>query len=222
MQNSFQFPNPDTASRDGLLCWGGILAPDTLLQAYSQGIFPWFNEDEPILWWSPNPRFILFPEKLKISKSLQKTIREKKYQVKFDTAFREVILHCKHVFRNGQLGTWITDDMVEAYCNLHELGFAHSVEAYNEGELVGGLYGISIGRVFCGESMFHLKADASKVAFYYLIEFAKKHQFHFIDAQTPTEYLASFGAENIPRKKFLNLLSEALKFNSLKGKWENL
>ncbi|HBX49556.1 MAG: leucyl/phenylalanyl-tRNA--protein transferase [Bacteroidetes bacterium RIFOXYA12_FULL_35_11] len=219
MQSSFQFPDPDTASRDGLLCWGGDLSPATLLQAYSKGIFPWFNDDEPILWWSPNPRFILFPDKLKVSKSLQKTIRENKYEIRFDTAFRDVVEHCKNVSRYDQLGTWITDDMVEAYCNLHELGFAHSVEAYYEGKLVGGLYGISIGRVFCGESMFHLKSDASKVAFYYLIEFAKKHQFHFIDAQTPTTYLASFGAECIPRKKFLKLLSEALEFESLSGKW---
>src|SRR3989339_1352447 len=167
MQSSFQFPDPDTASRDGLLCWGGDLSPATLLQAYSKGIFPWFNDDEPILWWSPNPRFILFPDKLKVSKSLQKTIRENKYEIRFDTAFRDVVEHCKNVSRYDQLGTWITDDMVEAYCNLHELGFAHSVEAYYEGKLVGGLYGISIGRVFCGESMFHLKSDASKVAFYY-------------------------------------------------------
>jgi len=210
------------ADDEGLIAFGGDLSPDFLLSAYRQGIFPWFSKDEPILWWSPNPRMVLLPENFKVRKSLQQVIKKGTFALKTDTAFREVISRCSRVPRPGQDETWITDDMIEGYVKLHELGYAHSFESYFEGELVGGLYGLSIGNCFFGESMFFTKTDASKVAFYHLVEFAKKHGFAFIDAQQPTEHLHSLGARPMDRKQFLEMLEKAIQNPTLQSKWTNM
>lgn len=213
------FPPHSQADKEGLLCWGGNLEPDTLLHAYSYGIFPWYNSSSPILWWSPPERMILTPETFKTSKTLKQTINRNVFNVTFDTAFAEVIKNCAQVPRHGEKGTWITRDMTRAYINLHKLGFAHSVEARLNGKLVGGLYGISLGKVFFGESMFFKESNASKVAFYYLIQALRKQQFELIDCQQNTPHLASLGAFMVPRKNFLSLLHKALNHPTLKGPW---
>jgi len=210
------------ADDEGLIAFGGELSPEFLLSAYSQGIFPWFSKDEPILWWSPNPRMVLLPQNFKLNKSLLQVINKGVFDVRMDTSFREVITHCSQVPRLGQDDTWITNDMIEGYVALHELGYAHSFESYFKDKLVGGLYGVSIGNCFFGESMFFTKTDASKVALYQLVEFAKKHDFAFIDAQQPTDHLHSLGARPMERKQFLRMLEEALKNQTLKGKWTKL
>jgi len=219
MSYVYQFPDPLTADADGLLAAGGDLSIESLVTAYSMGIFPWYNED-PILWWSPDPRMVLFPSALRISPSLKQRLASGYYQVKTDHAFGEVISHCAMVKRKDQEGTWITDEMLKAYTNLHEAGFAHSFETYHQGKLAGGLYGVSLGRVFFGESMFHLKTDASKVALYNLVEWCKQHEFCFIDAQQSTSHLKSLGAVETPRPKFLKMLHAGLKFPTVKGKWK--
>ncbi len=213
------FPAPSLAEKDGLLAVGGDLSPERLIEAYANGIFPWYSEDEPLLWWSPNPRMILFPDKFKASKSLRQSIRNKNFEVFFDRDFKAVIENCAITDRNGKKGTWITPDMQKAYIDLHKAGFAHSVETYKDDKLIGGLYGISLGKAFFGESMFHTETDASKIALYSLVSRMKDWGFHFIDVQQETKHLKSLGAEIIPRKKFLGLLQEALKFPSVKGKW---
>ena len=217
-----QFPDPNLADDYGLIAHGGELTPDFLLAAYSQGIFPWFCEGEPILWYSPNPRMILDPKKFKLKKSLQKVIQKARYEIRIDTAFREVISNCSGVKRKHEDETWITQSMIEAYVDLHNKGFAHSFESYFEGELVGGLYGVSLGNCFFGESMFFTRTDASKVAFYYLVQFALKNNFAFIDAQQPTDHLSSLGAIPIPRKVFLEQLKTVLQNKTLRGKWTGL
>ena len=203
------FPNPELANEDGLLAVGGDLSPERILLAYANGVFPWFEDDDQILWWSPNPRLILKLEDFKISKSLQRIINSRKFQVKFNTQFSAVIDACSMIKRKDEAGTWITDGMKDAYIQLHNKGFAHSVEVYLDDNLVGGLYGIAIGKVFCGESMFHRASNASKLALHYLVELLKSNHFLFIDAQTPTEHLISMGATEIPRSQFLDLLNEA-------------
>ena len=213
------FPDPNLAEKDGLLAIGGDLSPERLIEAYANGIFPWYSEGEPLLWWSPDPRMILFPDKFKISKSLGQSIRNKKNEVFFDRDFKAVIENCAITDRNGEKGTWITPDMQKAYINLHKAGFAHSVETYKDDKLIGGLYGISLGKAFFGESMFHTETDASKIALYSLVTRMKDWGFHFIDVQQETNHLKSLGAETVPRKKFLGLLVEALKFPMVKGKW---
>ncbi|RLD50372.1 MAG: leucyl/phenylalanyl-tRNA--protein transferase [Bacteroidetes bacterium] len=213
------FPDPNLAEKDGLLAIGGDLSPERLIEAYANGIFPWYSEGEPLLWWSPDPRMILFPDKFKISKSLGQSIRNKKNEVFFDRDFKAVIENCAITDRNGEKGTWITPDMQKAYINLHNAGFAHSVETYKDDKLIGGLYGISLGKAFFGESMFHTETDASKIALYSLVTRMKDWGFHFIDVQQETNHLKSLGAETVPRKKFLGLLVEALKFPMVKGKW---
>jgi leucyl/phenylalanyl-tRNA--protein transferase len=215
----FDFPDPDQADKDGLLAVGGDLSPDTLLTAYSLGIFPWFSEGSPILWWSPDPRLVLFPGRLKVSASLRQIIKSEKFSIRFDSNFEQVISQCALVKRKDQDGTWITSGMQQAYDELHKRGFAHSVETYYRNELVGGLYGVSLGRAFFGESMFHRMTDASKVALYYLVEKAKKWDFHFIDAQLSTSHLKSLGAEEIPRKEFLDRLVKALDYPTRRGNW---
>lgn len=217
-----KFPDPKLADDEGLVAQGGQLTPDFLLSAYCQGIFPWFCANEPILWWSPNPRMVLFPEKFKIRKSLLQVLRRNTFELRIDTAFREVITYCSRIPRPDQLETWITHDIIEAYAELHRLGFAHSFESYFNGELVGGLYGISIGNCFFGESMFFTKTDASKAAFYHLVQFARKNHFAFIDAQLHTNHLNSLGAELISRDKFLEMLETSLQKETLQGKWTNL
>lgn len=203
------FPPIDQAllDPDGLLAVGGDLSPQRLLNAYQHGIFPWYSEGEPILWWSPDPRCVLFPEKLKISRSLQKTLRKQLFELRMDTAFEAVMRACAES-RPNQQGTWITDQMFQAYVRMHQLGFAHSVECWQDGQLVGGLYGMTIGKVFFGESMFSRKSDASKVALVYLCEYLIEHGFKLIDSQVHTQHLESLGAELIPRSQFAELLKQ--------------
>ena len=220
--NDYGFPSAELAEKDGLLAIGGDLSPLRLLNAYANGIFPWFDEDQPILWWSLDPRLIIRPGGMKISKSLRHTINSRKFEVKIDTNFRSVMKHCAEMPREGQDGTWILDEMVEAYCLLHELGFAHSFETYLDGKLVGGLYGVSIGKAFFGESMFHTVSDASKVAFYHLHQFLQSHDFKLIDCQQETDHLKSLGAYTIPRHDFLIELENLVTEPSLIGNWGEL
>ncbi len=204
------FPDPTTATDEGILAYGGDLSVNRVMQGYSKGIFPWFNEDDPILWWSPNPRFILKIDELHIPKSLKRTIKKEIFTIKFNTNFRFVIEECAKAKRPEQDGTWITSDMVEAYCDLHNAGHAHSFEAYFDGELVGGGYGVEIGNIFCGESMFSKKSDSSKVAFISLVQRLKNNGFKIIDSQIHTPYLESFGAKHISRDEYLQHVKESL------------
>ena len=214
------FPDPELAEDDGLLAVGGDLSPERLLLAYASGIFPWYSKGDPIMWWSPDPRCVLHPEKLKISTSLRQALKKKNYEVRFDTCFEVVIRHCSATKRKGQRSTWITREMVEAYVRLHELGFAHSTEVFMDGMLAGGLYGVSIGRTYSGESMFHLRPEASKIALYHLVERLKAWKYPLIDCQVTNPHLLSLGAEGVSRTAFL----AALKKNALQpgqeGKWE--
>jgi leucyl/phenylalanyl-tRNA---protein transferase len=213
------FPPPDYADPSGLIAVGGDLSSERLLEAYRVGIFPWYSEDQPILWWSPDPRFVLDLNQFKISRSLAKTLRRRIFQVTFDRVFEEVIAGCATVTRVDQSGTWITPEMKEAYINLHGLGYAHSVEAWFDGKLAGGLYGVSLGKAFFGESMFHLKTDASKVALATLVEKLKSWGFHFIDSQMTTDHMHSLGAREIPRRIFVKKLQSALRHATKRGKW---
>ena len=219
LDNRMLFPDPSLAEYQGLLAVGGDLSPERLVLAYSMGIFPWFSEEDPILWWSPDPRSIVYPESAKFSKSLRQTLRNSPFEIKFDTDFKRVVEECAAVPREDQDGTWITTKMKKAYLRLHEEGFAHSVEVYQNGKLTGGLYGVSLGKAFFGESMFHHVSNASKIAFFHLVERLKKWDFHFIDAQVKTDHLQSLGAVPVPRKEFLKKLQDALKFPTHRGKW---
>ncbi len=210
LTKKYIFPPAELAESDGLLAVGGDLSVERLVLAYSKGIFPWYSDDTPILWWSPDPRLVLFPEELKISKSLKQTIRKGVYRVTVNTAFEAVIRGCATVDRKAGEGTWITLDMIAAYVRLHEAGYAHSVESWLGDELAGGLYGVMLGRAFFGESMFARKTDASKVAFaLYAAELFEKG-IEIIDCQVTTEHLKRFGAREIPRAEFLNRLENAL------------
>lgn len=218
LDEELAFPPPHLAEDDGLLAVGGDLSPERLLLAYSMGIFPWFNEGMPILWHSPDPRFVLDPARLHVNRTLRKELRKHRFEIRLDTAFAEVIEGCSEARRNQQ-GTWITDDMLAAYIRLHELGFAHSAEAWLDGELVGGLYGVSLGRVYFGESMFTRVTSASKVAFVTFVEVLRSWDFELIDCQVHTELLESFGAEHIPRRQFLTSLEAALDHPTKRGRW---
>jgi len=222
LDDDYAFPSAGLAEPDGLLAIGGDLSPLRLLNAYANGIFPWYNEGEPILWWSLDPRLVIRPGEMKVSKSLRHTLRSGRFEVRIDTDFRLVMQHCAATPREGQDGTWITDDILEAYCRLHELGFAHSFETWLDGELVGGLYGIAIGKAFFGESMFHTVSDASKVAFWHLHQFLLNHDFKLIDCQQETLHLKSLGAYAIPRKDFLKELEGLVLEQSLIGNWGDL
>lgn len=213
------FPPPDYADPSGLIAVGGDLSSERLLEGYRVGIFPWYSDDQPILWWSPDPRFILELDEFKISRSLQKTLRRKIFQVTFDRVFEEVIAACSVVPREGQRGTWITQEMRDAYLELHGLGYAHSVESWFGGKLAGGLYGVSLGKAFFGESMFHHKTDASKVALATLVDKLRTWGFHFIDSQMTTEHMMSLGAKEVPRRIFLKRLQSALRHSTRRGKW---
>ena len=213
------FPSPYLASKEGLLAIGGDLSPNRLLLAYSNGIFPWYSEGEPILWWSPDPRLVLYPAELKVSRSLKKFFKQDIFAVTLDRAFREVITECAQVRLENHEGTWIVDDMVQAYCRLHESGFAHSVEAWQDNRLVGGLYGVSLGKCFFGESMFTRITNASKVALVTLVEHLGQLDFALIDCQITTAHLTRFGAREISRAHYLDELAEALKTATLQGKW---
>jgi leucyl/phenylalanyl-tRNA---protein transferase len=214
------FPPPSLADDSGLLAVGGDLTPRRLLAAYTRGIFPWYSEGQPILWHSPDPRFVLEPSKIHVPKSLAKTRKRAVYEVRYDTAFEAVIDGCGEAYRPGQRGTWITDEMRDAYVELHRLGFAHSIESWAEGALQGGLYGVSLGAAFFGESMFAKAADASKVAFVALAERLTGWGFTLLDCQVETEHLMRFGAEHWPREQFLAALAEALKAPTRRGPWD--
>jgi leucyl/phenylalanyl-tRNA--protein transferase len=213
------FPPSQLADKIGLLALGGDLCEERLLLAYSLGIFPWYSEDEPILWWSPDPRLVLYPDEIRVSKSLEKVIKKQVFDVTFDAAFEQVINLCASAGRRENEGTWILPEMIDAYCALHENGYVHSVEAWKDGTLAGGLYGVSLGRCFFGESMFTLESNASKVAFACLVKYLKENSFDLIDCQVSTGHLKRFGAREIPRSLFLKQLKKSLALPTLKGKW---
>ena len=214
------FPPADRANASGLLAFGGDLSPQRLIVAYANGIFPWPNEEGYLLWWSLNPRLVMRPGEMKVSKSLRHTLHSGRFECRIDTDFEGVIKHCAAMPREGQDGTWITDEMMDAYINMHHLGLAHSFETYCEGELVGGLYGLALGKLFCGESMFHTMSDASKFAFYHLHAFLKEKDFKLIDCQQETKHLMSLGAYTIPRHDFLKELETLVTEPSLIGDWK--
>ena len=204
LNKNLHFPEVNLASSDGLVAVGGDLSIDRLVLAYKQGIFPWFEDDEPILWWSPDPRFVLFPNKLKISKSTKQLLRSNKFKVTYNQDFKKVIEACAIIKRQGQASTWITQNMIDAYIKLHEAGYAISVEVWQDGKLVGGLYGVDVGNaIFCGESMFTKVSNASKIGF---ISFIEQSSYKLIDCQIRTKHLQSLGAENMAREVFLGYL----------------
>ena len=212
------FPNPNSANEDGIVAWGGDLNPSRLMRAYQNGIFPWYAKDEPILWWSPNPRLIMELNDFKLSRSLKKSMR--KFTYKFDNNFSEVIQKCGTTPRHDQNGTWIQADIIEAYEVLHGMGVVHSIESYNEDNvLVGGLYGLSIGKVFCGESMFAHENDASKAAYAVLVKHLQSWGYEFIDCQVPTNHLKSLGAKEVTREYFLKRLKE-VNYDIVEKPWE--
>jgi leucyl/phenylalanyl-tRNA--protein transferase len=211
------FPDPRDANEDGIVAWGGDLSPSRLIRAYQNGIFPWYSKNDPIIWWSTNPRLIMELDEFKLSKSLKKSI--KKFDYKFDTSFKEVMIECSKAPREGQDGTWIQDDIIEAYTVLHALGIAHSVESYYDGNLVGGLYGVVVGKVFCGESMFAKKSDASKSAYAILVKYLKEWGYDFIDCQVPTKHLKSLGAKEVTRDYYLMRLKKVA-MDTINNKWE--
>lgn len=219
LTDKIAFPPPHLASEEGLLAVGGNLSRERLLLAYRMGIFPWFSNDEPILWWSPDPRLVLYPREFRVSKTLKKIINKRIFTVTMDSAFDRVITQCSQIRLENNQGTWIVEDMIDAYCKLHESGFAHSVEAWHQGELAGGLYGVSLGRCFFGESMFTRISNASNVALVTLVEYLNKLSFDMIDCQLTTKHLIRFGAKEIPRARFLKQLEESLKAPTIKGKW---
>lgn len=221
-KRDLSFPDPEEADDSGLLAVGGDLSIERLKRAYSNGIFPWYEEGMPILWWSPDPRMVLFPGKMIISHSLKQTVKKHKFRVTFDREFSRVIEECSVTPRKEQDGTWITRDMKNAYIRLHEAGYAHSVESWLDGELVGGLYGVSLGKAFFGESMFHRETNASKVALVHLVEWLKEKEYEIIDAQVYTNHLESLGGELIQRSHYLRLLEKALDGKGIAGSWKGL
>lgn len=222
-KDTILFPPAYMASEDGIVALGGDLSVKRLLAAYQQGIFPWFNDNDPIIWWSPDPRFVLYPAELKVSKSMRPYFNQKKFEVTVDRAFETVIRACREVKRAGQGGgTWITESMIEAYIDLHYAGYAHSVEVWQAKQLVGGLYGVSLGKVFFGESMFSRVSNASKFGFIWLVRRLIELDFDLIDCQQETRYLGSLGAKKIPRTAFLNHLSDNIPKSTLRGNWSDL
>ena len=220
LTDNIVFPDPREAESSGLVAIGGDLSVERLLLAYRSGIFPWYSEGDPIMWFSPDPRLVFYFDSYNPSKSLMKVINSGKFQVRFDTNFDLVIKKCSEVRRKGQSGTWITKDMIDAYNCLHESGYAHSVETYLNGELAGGLYGVSLGSAFFGESMFHDKNNASKVAFHFLVQQCLDWNFDFIDSQIPTDHMKKLGAVEVSRDRFLTELGAALENKSRLGKWK--
>ena len=215
-----QFPSPDSASEEGLVAVGGEITTVRVLSAYRQGIFPWYSEDQPVLWWSPEPRAILYPADIKISRSLKKTLRKKLFHVTADQAFSEVIKGCAGPrIQSPEGGTWITEEMMSTYTRLHQMGYGHSIEVWHDEKLVGGLYGLALGSAFFGESMYSHAPDASKIALVHLAQIATSHGIDFIDCQLPTEHLSRMGAIDISRKAYLAILENALKENDRTEHW---
>jgi leucyl/phenylalanyl-tRNA--protein transferase len=206
LTNDLYFPEVSQASSDGILAYGGDLTSERLILAYKSGIFPWFELDQPILWWAPNPRMVLFLNELVVSKSMRNILNRNTFEVTFNQDFRGVISSCQNIYREGQSGTWITNQMIEAYCKLHELGIAKSVEVWQNGELVGGLYGIDLGTVFCGESMFSIVSNASKIAFIAIVNELKKDNYKLLDCQVYNSHLESLGCREINRDDFMLIL----------------
>uniref|UniRef100_UPI0040498EFF leucyl/phenylalanyl-tRNA--protein transferase n=1 Tax=Flavobacterium sp. TaxID=239 RepID=UPI0040498EFF len=206
LNESLSFPSSDKTHASGIIAFGGDLSAERLMLAYKSGIFPWYEDGEIITWWCPNPRMVIIPEIYKTAKSIRNLLNRKQFQITHNQAFKEVIAHCKTTKRNGQNSTWITDEMEQAYINLHEKGFAKSVEVWENGKLVGGLYGVDLGHVFCGESMFSLVPNASKIAFVSLINDLKTKNYKLLDCQVYNDHLALLGAFEIAREDFMNLL----------------
>lgn len=202
------FPPVEEADEDGFLAIGGDLSTERLLEAYRNGIFPWYNEDEPICWWSPDPRCVLFPQKLHVSKSMNQLIRKEQFRFSMDTCFTEVMENCRSIARKGEQGSWIQDELIAAYTKLHELGYAHSGETWYDGKLVGGMYGVQLGKIFFGESMFSFMSNASKFAFTGFVRELVKQDVKLIDCQMKTDHLLSLGAEMIPRSEFIAILRQ--------------
>lgn len=200
------FPDVETADPEGIVAIGGDLSPERLILAYRSGIFPWYNEGEPIIWYSPDPRMVLYPKKLKISKSMRSVLNSKKFKITYNQHFEEVVANCKTISRKDQPGTWITDEMQKAYVELHQMGIAKSVEVWQNKKLIGGLYGIDLGHIFCGESMFSKVSNASKTAFIHLVQKCESKNYKLIDCQVYNDHLASLGAEEILRKNFMKVL----------------
>jgi leucyl/phenylalanyl-tRNA--protein transferase len=219
LSDDLVFPSPKLAAKEGLLAVGGDLRQERLLLAYRMGIFPWYSRCEPILWWSPDPRLVLYPGEIRVSKSLQKTIKKALFRITMDQAFEAVINACAQSRTRADEGTWIVEEMIDAYCKLHESGFAHSVEAWRDDRLAGGLYGVSLGKCFFGESMFTHISNASKVAFVALVKHLQALNFDLIDCQVTTPHLLTFGAREIPRTRYLKELEKSLKPSTIKGQW---
>ena len=215
---AFPFPDPREAGPDGLLAWGGDLVPERLVAAYAQGVFPWYDS-EPILWYSPDPRTVLLPTELVVGRTLRKNLRRRRFEIRLDSDFRAVIEACARAPRPEQAGTWITDDMRRAYCALHELGLAHSAEAWQDGELVGGVYGVSLGAAFFAESMFARRSDASKVALVHLVRQIEAWDFRFLDCQVHTPHSERMGACRWSRERYLDALQRALERPTRRGRW---
>ncbi len=207
------FPDPRLVPPEGLVAWGGDLSPERVVSAYLQGIFPWYNEEDPILWWSPDPRLVLYPQEIRISSSLKKSMKRFTYRIDHD--FEGVIRRCREVRVAQEEGTWILEEVIDTYTRIHKMGLARSFETYYEGELVGGLYGIDLGGIFCGESMFHTMRDASKAALVQLAHFALERGYRVIDCQVPSEHLKRMGAVEMERDAFLDLLHRSL------NEWDN-
>ncbi|MCG8684324.1 MAG: leucyl/phenylalanyl-tRNA--protein transferase [Desulfobacterales bacterium] len=221
LSDRIEFPPAWLARSDGLLCIGGDLEPQRLILAYRNGIFPWFSNNEPILWWSPDPRLVLDPSDVKISRSLKKKIRKASFSIKINTAFEQTIIACSQPRQNKDEGTWLVDEMIEAYIMLHKMGYAHSVEAWQDGCLAGGLYGVSIGKSFFGESMFSKVPDASKVALVALAEYLDLHEFDMIDCQVTTDHLLRMGAKEISRDNFIDILNRSVKAQVPENIWSS-
>lgn len=221
VEQKLSFP-PVNLAEDGILAVGGDLSTERLLLAYKSGIFPWFSDEEPIIWWAPDPRFVLFPNDIYVSKSMKSILRKSEFTVTFDQDFKGVIQNCQKIKRKDQDDTWITSDMLTAYYDLHKQGFAHSVEVWKNNELVGGLYGVSLGKCFFGESMFATESNASKVGFITLVQKLKKLDFKIIDCQVYTEHLESLGAIEICRDEFMEILEIGTKVEDFQGNWSSL
>ncbi|MBU8849196.1 MAG: leucyl/phenylalanyl-tRNA--protein transferase [Desulfobacterales bacterium] len=219
LSKKLDFPPAWLSRSDGLLCVGGDLSPKRLLIAYANGIFPWFLKDEPILWWSPDPRLVLFPKDINISKSLNKKIRQNLFKVTIDNAFERTIISCAGPRKNGAKGTWLVDEMIDSYIKLHKLGHAHSIETWRDSRLVGGLYGVCLGGSFFGESMFSFENDTSKIALVAIANYLEKYDFDLIDCQVTTNHLLNMGAIEITRNSFLNIINKSVKRKDIKNIW---